>query len=98
MREFDLYRLEPSEVHAVPKPLAISDINRPRAGAIKKRAFFHNETMPAMAADDALYFWTERFNGVGQWDIHVAPIGANGRLAGAPACRKYAPVAGVRAG
>jgi len=80
-KDFDLYRLEPSEVQAVPEPLDVSDINRPRAGAVKKRAFFHDETMPVMAADGSQYFWTERCNGVGERDIYVAPIGANGRWA-----------------
>ncbi len=76
--DFDLYRLDLTKADAVPEPLDIiygeaADINRPRSGAIKRLRYVHNETSPQMTLDGDLYFWTERFDAVGERDIFILP-------------------------
>ena len=76
--DFDLYQLDLTRDAAVPEALDVADINRPRAGQIKRRRYFHNSTGPIMTDNGDLYFWTERADGVGERDIYVAPRRADG--------------------
>lgn len=76
--DFDLYRLDLATPGAVPEPLDMADINRPRAGAIAKVRFVHNETAPVMSAAGDLYFWTERPDGLGDRDVFLAPADGRG--------------------
>lgn len=71
--DFDLYRLDLTDADAAPVPLDGADINRPRAGAIAKKEYFHNENSPVLTRSGDLYFWTERADGVGSRDVYVAP-------------------------
>lgn len=75
---FDLYALDLTDPDAVPVPLASGDINRPRAGSLKKLRFMHNETLPSLTRAGTLYFMTERPDGIGERDIYVARPGQNG--------------------
>lgn len=79
--DFDLYRLDLTHAGTVPEPLDMADINRPRAGAIAKIEFVHNETAPVLTAAGDLYFWTERPDGVGDRDVFVAPGDGRGGFA-----------------
>ncbi len=76
--DFDLYRLDLTTPAAVPVPFDTADINRPRAGAIAKTLYFHNENTPVLTAAGDLYFWTERIDGVGSRDVYVAPADGKG--------------------
>lgn len=76
--DFDLYRLDLTVPGARPVPFEGADINRPRAGAIAKIMYFHNENTPVLTAAGDLYFWTERVDGVGGRDIYVAPTDGKG--------------------
>lgn len=76
--DFDLYRLSLDDPDATPVPLDTADINRPRAGAIRKRAYFHNSTGPVQTANGDLYFWSERIDAVGERDIFFAPSDGSG--------------------
>lgn len=69
---FDLYTLDLTDPAAVPQPIACGDINRPRAGAVKKLRYVHNESLPSMTLDGDLYFMTERLDGIGERDIYRA--------------------------
>ena len=71
--DFDLYRWEFARPGAVPVPLDMADINRPRAGRIARIGYIHNETAPRLTTAGDLYFWTERPDGVGDRDVFVAP-------------------------
>jgi Tol biopolymer transport system component len=71
--DFDLYRLDLTDPDAAPVPLDLADINRPRAGAIAKKLYFHNENTPVLTRPGDLYFWTERADGIGSRDVYVAP-------------------------
>ncbi len=76
--DFDLYRLDLTRPGARPEPFDGADINRPRAGAIAKTLYFHNENAPVMTRSGDLYFWTERADGVGSRDVYVAPSDGQG--------------------
>lgn len=81
--DFDLYRLDLTDPDAVPEPLdevygAKADINRPRAGAVKTLRYVHNETSPVLTRAGDLYFWSERFDAVGERDIFLTPKRADG--------------------
>ncbi len=76
--DFDLYRLDLTSPGAAPEPLEGADINRPRAGAIAKTLYFHNENSPVITWSGDLYFWTERADGVGSRDVYVAPSDGKG--------------------
>lgn len=74
--DFDLYRLDLTDPAAAPEPLDIvygeeADINRPRAVAVKTLRYVHNETSPKFTNDGDLYFWSERFDAVGERDIFI---------------------------
>ncbi len=71
--DFDLYRLNLRDPSALPEALDSADINRPRAGGIKRLRYVHNETSPVLTAAGDLYFWTERFDALGERDIYLAP-------------------------
>jgi Tol biopolymer transport system component len=77
---FDLYRLDLTEKGATPEPLKGADINRPRAGSVKKLRYVHNEAYPSMTKSGDLYFMTERLDGVGERDIYVAKASSNGQF------------------
>lgn len=76
--DFDLYRLDLTTPGAKPEPFDKADINRPRAGAIAKTLYFHNENAPVLTRSGDLYFWTERADGVGSRDVYVAPSDGKG--------------------
>lgn len=76
--DFDLYRLDLSDPQAVPEALDNPDINRVRAGRVKKLRFVNNETAPSLTVDGDLYFWTERLDGVGNRDVYVAQAAGDG--------------------
>lgn len=69
---FDLWRLALANPAAVPEPLKGPDLNRIRAGAVKKLRFVNNETAPVMTLDGSLYFWSERLDGMGDRDVYRA--------------------------
>lgn len=75
---FDLYTLDLRDAEAIPVPIAGADINRPRAGSVKKLRFVHNETLPSLTDAGDLYFMTERPDGTGERDIYVASATGNG--------------------
>lgn len=76
--DFDLYRLDLTRPGAKPEPFEGADINRPRAGAIARVLYFHNENAPVMTRSGDLYFWTERADGVGSRDVYLAPSDGRG--------------------
>ncbi len=78
IEDFDIFRLDLSERDAQPVALDSADINRPRAGAIRSRRYFHNSTSPVQTANGDLYFWSERIDAVGERDIFYAPSDGNG--------------------
>lgn len=71
--DFDLYRLDLTQAGARPEPFEVADINRPRAGAIAKTLYYHNENSPVLTRAGDLFFWTERVDGVGSRDVYMAP-------------------------
>lgn len=75
---FDLYTLDLRDADAQPVPIFGADINRPRAGSVKKLRFVHNETLPSLTDSGDLYFMTERPDGTGERDIYVARADGNG--------------------
>ncbi len=77
---FDLYTLDLTAPNAIPIPIYGADINRPRAGEIKQRRYFHNESLASVTAAGDLYFMTERIDGFGERDIYVAKAGVDGRF------------------
>lgn len=76
--DFELYRLDLTKSGGVPVPFDTADINRPRAGAIARTLYYHNENSPVMTNAGDLYFWTERADGVGSRDVYVAPSDGKG--------------------
>jgi len=83
--DFDLYRLDLTDPNAEPEPLDIvfgdeTDINRPRHGSFAKLRYVHNSTSPVMTEAGDLYFWSERFDAVGERDIFVAERKTDGSL------------------
>jgi len=76
--DFDIYRLDLSQSDAIPVALDTADINRPRAGSIRQRAYFHNSTSPVQTANGDLYFWSERIDAIGERDIFYAPTDGDG--------------------
>jgi hypothetical protein len=79
IENFDLYTLDLTKSGSVPVPIYGADINRPRAGEIKSRRYFHNESYSSVTAAGDLYFMTERIDGFGERDIYVAKAGDDGR-------------------
>lgn len=77
---FDLYTLDLTDANASPIPLFGADINRPRAGTFKTLRYVHNESYPSLTRNGDLFFMTERFDGIGERDIYMAPANANGAL------------------
>ncbi len=75
---FDLYTLDLTTDGAMPRPIDTGDINRPRAGGLKTLRYMHNEAYPSLTRSGALYFMTERPDGVGERDIYVARMRADG--------------------
>lgn len=75
---FDLYTLDLTNDAAVPVPIMTGDINRPRAGTLKTLRFMHNETLPSITKSGALYFMTERPDGIGERDIYVSRPNVDG--------------------
>ncbi len=75
---FDLYTLDLTDTDAAPVPIMTGDINRPRAGALKTLRYMHNETLPSLTKSGALYFMTERPDGIGERDIYIAEPGPDG--------------------
>ncbi|MEM7612630.1 MAG: hypothetical protein AAF270_13175, partial [Pseudomonadota bacterium] len=75
---FDLYTLDLTSNAAVPLPIMDGDINRPRAGSLKTLRYMHNEAYPSLTNTGALYFMTERPDGIGERDIYVSRMGENG--------------------
>jgi Tol biopolymer transport system component len=76
--DFDLYTLDLTTQDAVPIAIEGADINRPRAGAVRKLRFVHNETAPVLTTRGDLYFWTERCDGIGERDVYIAPADGEG--------------------
>lgn len=74
---FDLYTLDLNDENAVPVPFVSGDINRPRAGALKTLRYMHNEAYASLTNSGALYFMTERPDGIGERDIYVSRRGDN---------------------
>lgn len=77
---FDLYTLDLTDPNATPVPITSGDINRPRAGSLKRLRFMHNETLPSLTAAGVLYFMTERPDGLGERDIYVAQPDGTGHF------------------
>lgn len=75
---FDLYTLDLTNTSAVPTPLFGADINRPRAGEIKRTRYVHNESLPSLTLSGNLYFMTERPDGTGERDIYIARYNGEG--------------------
>jgi len=76
--DFDLFKLDLTDPKAVPQAIDEPDINRIRAGAIRKTRFVNNETAPVVTRDGDLYFWSERLDGAGLRDIYVARSDGSG--------------------
>ncbi len=76
--DFDLFKLDLTNPQAVPEAIDEPDINRIRAGAIRKTRFVNNETAPVVTRDGDLYFWSERLDGAGLRDIYVARADGSG--------------------
>ncbi len=79
LENFDLYTLDLTRPGALPIAIYGADINRPRAGEIKSRRFFHNESLPSITETGDLYFMTERIDGLGERDIYITRAGGYGR-------------------
>lgn len=79
IENFDLYTLDLTDQSAIPIAIYGADINRPRAGEIKTRRYFHNESLSTVTKSGDLFFMTERIDGIGERDIYVARAGKNGR-------------------
>jgi len=75
---FDLWRLDLAEPGAVPELLEGPDLNRIRAGKVRTLRFVNNETAPILTKEGDLYFWTERLDGIGERDVHLARGDGNG--------------------
>ena len=72
VENFDLYSLDLTRPDAVPKRLEGADINRLREGRARTLRYVNNENEPTLTRDGDLYFWSERFDGLGERDIYVA--------------------------
>ncbi|MEP4053066.1 MAG: hypothetical protein ABJN22_12560 [Litorimonas sp.] len=86
--DFDLYRLDLNNPDAVPEALDAvygdaADLNRPRHGSFGKLRYVHNSTAPVMTANGDLYFWSERFDAMGERDIFLSERQTNGTQAAA---------------
>ena len=75
---FDLYSLDLTDPAAVPEVFDTADINRLRAGKVKKLRYVNNETAPSVTVDGDLYFWAERLDGLGERDVYLAKADGQG--------------------
>ncbi len=75
---FDLWRLDLTDLDAVPELLEGPDLNRIRGGKVKTLRFVNNETAPILTVAGDLYFWTERLDGVGERDVYLARADGKG--------------------